>query len=71
MQLLATVISAQLRRYHGDMSQCPPLVKTCCELLVTMLDDDTSVVLKAVCEALQLCLPFLVSSTQPEIGTPV
>ena len=62
------VVSCHLRSNSYNLSQCPPIVSTCCEQLVAMLDDDTSVVLKAVCEALQQCLPFLVSSTRPEIG---
>ena len=63
------MLSSQLRSNHYDFGRCPPMLKACCDLMVGMLDDDTPVVLKAVCEALQLCLPFLVSSTQPQIGT--
>lgn len=36
--------------------------------LLDFIDDHTPVVLKSVCEALRLCLPMLLLSTQPTRG---
>jgi len=65
------VIYSQLRANYMDYSRCPAIVTDAVEKLGTMLQDNTPVVLKAVCESLQLCLPALTKSSRPDIGSAV
>ena len=67
-QLLAVLIKSLLRVHHGDCGSAGPLLVEACSFLEAMLGDSTPVVLKAACEALQLCLPSLATSSQPLIG---
>ena len=44
------------------------MLSSACDYLFSMLDDDTPVVIKAVCEALQICLPTLVGTSEHSRG---
>ena len=70
-QLLATVILSQLRFHHGDFVKCGSMVSTAYDCLVEFINDETPIVLKSVCEAMRVCLPLLLSSSQPTRGTQV
>ena len=67
-QLLAVVIKGLLRVHRGDCQAAGAVLSEACSALRSMLGDSTPVVLKAVCEALQLCLPSLATSSQPATG---
>lgn len=62
------IIYSNLRANYGDFTSCPAIVSDAKEKLCTMLKDSTPVVLRAACEALQLCLPALVKSSRPALG---
>ncbi|KAL5499651.1 hypothetical protein EMCRGX_G011104 [Ephydatia muelleri] len=66
VKLAASLVSAELRRARGEVSACRPLIEEACELIGGMTRDDTPVVLKALCEALQVCLPTMTSSSSPK-----
>ena len=62
------MVSSKLRLYGGDFSECHEILSTACDQLYSMLDDDAPVVHKAVCEALQICLPVLVNTSEHSRG---
>lgn len=68
-QLLATIILSQLRFHHGNFNDCHSVVSGAYECLLDFISDHTPIVLKSVCEALRICLPVLLVSTQPTKGT--
>ena len=65
------MVSSNLRLYGGDFSESHALLSSACDHLYSMLDDDASVVQKAVCEALQICLPVLVNTSEHSRGKPI
>jgi len=65
------IIYSHLRANYGDFTGCPAILLDAKEKLCAMLKDSTPVVLKAACEALQLCLPALIKSSRPAIGEAV
>lgn len=68
LQLLATVILSHLRFHHGNFAECDRVVSSAYDYLVEFIHDSAPIVLKSVCEAMKLCLPMLLMSTQPIKG---
>ena len=66
VKLAASLVSAELRAARGEVPLCRPLVEEACELIGRMVRDDAPVVLKSLCEALQVCLPAMTSSSSPK-----
>lgn len=66
VKLAASLVSSELRTVRGDMSKCRPLVEQAFNLIQDTTKDDAPVVLKALCEALQVCLPTVTSSSSPK-----
>ena len=66
VKLMASLVSSELRAARGEASQCRPLIDEACDLIQGTARDDTPVVLKALCEALQVCLPVMTSSSSPK-----
>ena len=56
-----------LRESDGQVT-IMSLVSDAATYLHTLLNDESSVVLKAVCESLRVCLPSLATSSQPQLG---
>ena len=54
--------------HGGDFSEAYDLLSSACDQLSSMLNDDTQVVQMAVCEALQICLPLLVGTSEHDRG---
>ena len=65
--LLAKLTAAELRTTSGKLSECR-WVSEACQLLGSILDSKVPVVLKAVCEALRVCLPSLLTCSQPRLA---
>ena len=68
--MLAHLVAAELFRCSGKVESCQPfLVEQSCKLLSSIMDSEVPVILKAVCEALRICLPPLLSSSHASLGT--
>lgn len=68
LQLLATVIQSHLRFHRGNFMECDAIVSAAYDYLVEFVSDGTPIVLKSVCEAMRVCLPVVLLSTQPTRG---
>ena len=67
--VLAHLISSELLTFSGQIAACrEPLILKSCSLLGTIMGNDSPVILKAACEALRICLPLLLSSSQPSLA---
>ena len=66
--LVSNFIAIELKSCDRQFNQCRPLVGVACQRLLRVFDSDVSIVLKAACESLRLCLPLLLSCTQPNEG---
>ena len=66
--ILSCLIIAELRASNLNFDACRPLVGVACEQIDSILGNEVATILKAACESLQLCLPLLLASTQPNRG---
>ena len=67
--MLASIIRSNLRIAEGGgEKELNKIVSVSFENLFNLISDETPVVLKSVCEALQLCLPSMVHSTMYNKG---
>ncbi len=62
------IIHSQLRVHHGNFTNCHSVTTIAYEYLLDFIGDHTPTVLKSVCEALRLCLPLVLVSSQPTRG---
>ena len=65
---MANIIQSNLRVLGGNGDKESGIVSSSFKLLFLLIDDETPIVLKSVCEALQLCLPSMVHSTMYDKG---
>ena len=67
--VLAHLVSTELLTFSGQIAACrEPLILKSCNLLGAIMGSDSPVILKAACEALRVCLPLLLSSSQPSLA---
>ena len=68
IQLLAVNIRSNLRILGGRVEPGPSVISISYEHLFDLIEDETPIVMKSVCEALRLCLPTMLYSTMYNLG---
>lgn len=66
-KLLAELTAAEMCNASGQLTACQSVIEAC-QLLGAILDSEVPVVLKAVCEALRVCLPPLLACSHPKLA---